>query len=98
MVEDLVFGVGIDAGEGVVEDEDAGAAQQGASDGGALLLAPRKSDAALADGRVVAFGETFDVLGDVGGFGAGFDVVECGFAVLACYAIGNVFAARVAER
>ena len=75
VVEDFVFGVGVDAGEGVVEDEDARAAKQGAGDGGALLLASGEGDAAFADGSVVAFGETFDVVGDVGGFGGGFDVV-----------------------
>ena len=61
VVEDFVFGVGVDAGEGVVEDEDAGAAEEGAGDGGALLLASGEGDAALADGGVVAVGEVFDV-------------------------------------
>src|ERR1035438_3729954 len=73
MVQDFVFGVGVDAGERVVEDQDAGAAQQGAGYGGALLLASGEGDAALAYRRVVAFGEAFDVVGDVGGFGGGFD-------------------------
>jgi len=45
MVEDLVFGVGVDTGQGVVEDEDAGAAEKGAGDGSALLLASGESDA-----------------------------------------------------
>ena len=75
MVEDFVFGVGVDAGEGVVEDQDAGAAEEGAGYGGALLLASGEGDAALAYRGVVAFGETFYVLGDVGGFGGGLDVV-----------------------
>jgi len=76
MVEDFVFSVGVDAGESVVEDENARAAEKGAGDGGALFLASRECDAAFADGRVVAFGETLDVLGDVGGLGGGFDLVE----------------------
>src|SRR5437868_9766566 len=97
MVEDLVFGVGVDAGEGVVEDEDTRAAEQGAGDGGALLLPSRERDAALADGSVIAFGEAFDVLGDVGGFGGGFDVVQLRLAVFLRYAKGNVFADGVAE-
>src|ERR1039458_6056177 len=92
-----MFGLGLDAGEGGVEDEDAGAAEQGAGDGGALLLASGESDAAFADGGVVAFGETFDVLGDVGGFGGSFDVVERGVAVFVRYAEGDVFADGVAE-
>ena len=40
VVEDFVFGVGVHAREGVVEDEDAGITDDGAGDGGALLLAP----------------------------------------------------------
>ena len=39
MVEDLVFRVGVDAGERVIEDEDARAAQNGSGNGRALLLA-----------------------------------------------------------
>ena len=97
VVEDFVFGVGVDAGEGVVEDEDAWAAEQGAGDGGALLLASGEGDAAFADRRVVAFGEAFDVLGDVGGFGGGFDVVKLRLAVFLRYAEGDVFADGVAE-
>ncbi len=62
MVEDFVFGVGVDAGEGVVEDEDAGTAEEGAGDGGALLLASGEGDAALADGGVIAIGEGLDVV------------------------------------
>ena len=46
MVEDFVFRVRVDARERVVEDEDAGAAEQGASDGGALLLASGERDPA----------------------------------------------------
>src|SRR6202023_3675292 len=56
MVEDFVFGMGVDAGEGVVENEDAGAAEKGAGDGGALLLASGGGDAAFADGGVGGFG------------------------------------------
>src|SRR6202035_2521439 len=85
------------AGEGVVEDEDAGAAEKGAGDGGALLLASGECDAAFADGGVIAFGETFDVLGNVGGFGGGFDVVQLRLAIFLRYAEGDVFADGVAE-
>src|ERR1035438_3479092 len=74
MVQDFVFGVGVYAGEGVVEDQNARAAQEGAGDGGALLLASGEGDAALADRRVVAFGKTLDVVRDVGGLGGGFDL------------------------
>src|SRR5208282_2829254 len=98
MVEDLIFGVGVDAGEGIVEDENTRAAENRAGDGGALLLASGESNAALAHHGVVTFGETRDVLGDVSGFGGGFDVVERGVAVFARYAVCDVFADGVAEK
>ena len=98
VVEDLVFGVGVNAGESVVENEDSRAAEQGAGYGGALLLASGESDAALAYGGFVAFGKTFDVVGYVGGFGGGLDVVWRGFSIFLGYAIGYVCADGVAEK
>src|SRR5260370_8088354 len=53
------------------EEKDAGIADDGAGDGGALLLSARKSDAALADYRFILIRETFDVgieAGDFRGF------------------------------
>ena len=67
--EDLLFGVGVDGGERVVEDEDARVADEGAGDGGALLLAAGEGDAALADHGVEAAREFEDLVGDVGGRG-----------------------------
>ena len=64
--EDALFGVGVYAGEGVVEDEDVGVADDGAGDGGALFLAAGEGEAALADHGVEAFGELEDLGGDVG--------------------------------
>src|SRR5579871_5923088 len=49
VIENFVFRVGIDAGEGVVENQNFGIADQGAGNGGALLLASGEGDAALAD-------------------------------------------------
>src|SRR5260370_21781480 len=43
------------------EEKDAGIADDGAGDGGALLLSARKSDAALADYRFILIREAFDV-------------------------------------
>ena len=40
--EDSLFRVSVDAGQGVVEDEDGGTAQQGAGNGGALFLPARQ--------------------------------------------------------
>src|ERR1700720_1042477 len=59
--EDALFSLCIDAGKGVVEDEDARVADDGAGDGGALLLSAREGDAALADNRFVLVGEAFDI-------------------------------------
>lgn len=73
-VEDALFGVGVDAGEGVVEDEDARVADDGAGDGGALLLAAGEGDAALADHGVEALGELEDLGGDVGDGGGFLDL------------------------
>ena len=73
--EDLLFGVGVYAGQGVVEDQDGGIAEDGAGDGGALLLAAGESDAALADDGAEAGRELEDLVGDVGGAGGGFDLL-----------------------
>src|SRR5947208_3246935 len=53
MVEDLFFGVGVDAGKSVVEDEDTRVADDGARNRGPLLLAAREGDAAFANDGVV---------------------------------------------
>ena len=78
MVQDLVFGMRIDAGESIVEDQDSRIADEGAGDCGALLLASGKGDAALTDHRLVAFGKALDVGGDVGGFGGVVDLLVGG--------------------
>jgi hypothetical protein len=71
----LLFGVGVYAGQGVIEDEDGGIAEDGSRDGGALLLAARKGDAALAYDGAEAAGEFEDLVGDVGGAGGAFDLL-----------------------
>jgi hypothetical protein len=71
-VEDLVFGIGVYAGQGVVEDQDFGVAQDGAGDGGALLLASGEGHPALTDYGAEAGGEFEDFCGDVGGARGGF--------------------------
>src|SRR2546430_16179272 len=68
-VEDALLGLGVDARERVVEDENARIADNGAGDGGALLLPTGKSDAALADHGVVGFAEVLDVAMKTGDFG-----------------------------
>src|SRR5438552_4215278 len=68
-VEDALLGLGVDARERVVEDENARIADNGAGDGGALLLPTGKSDAALADHGFVGFPEVLDVAMKTGDFG-----------------------------
>ncbi len=94
VIEDAFFGVGVNAGEGVVEDQDAWIADESARDGGALLLAARERDAALAHERFVLLRERFDVGSDAGGFGSALDLL-CGGVHCA---EGDVLADGVAEQ
>src|SRR6266852_84175 len=74
--KNALFGLRVDAGEGIVENEDARVTDYGAGDGGALLLAAGQSDAALADNRFVFMGEALDVGIEAGDFGSLADLVE----------------------
>src|ERR1700685_422028 len=69
VVEDFIFRVSIDAGERIVEDEDSWIANQGAGDGGALLLPAGKRNSAFPHKRLIALGKAFNVGGDVGRIG-----------------------------
>src|SRR5229473_6630539 len=60
MVENLVFGVGIHAGERVVENQDARIANDGAGYCCALLLPSRKSYAALAHHGLILFRKVYE--------------------------------------
>ncbi len=61
MPEDRLLCLRIDGGQGVVEDEDLRSQQQCPRQGRALLLAPRKRDAAFADDRGEAVFEVFHI-------------------------------------
>src|SRR5712664_3980989 len=74
--EDALFGLRVDAGEGIVEDEDAGVANDGSGDGGALLLSSRESDAAFADNCFVFMGEALNVGIEAGDFGGLANLIE----------------------
>src|SRR5690242_12517521 len=93
MVEDLVFGLGVNAGECIIEDQNAGIANDSASDGRALLLAAGKRDSAFAHHGAVFVRKGFDVPGDTGSFGSITDVLITGVFG----AEGDVLANRVAE-
>ena len=66
--ENLLFGLGVDGGKGVVEDQDVRIAQQRAGKGGAALLPARKRQAALADHGIVALAEVAHILVDLRDF------------------------------
>src|SRR5437763_15974720 len=65
MIQDLVFGVRIYAGKRIVQNQNAGIANQGAGYCGALLLSAGERDSALANQSFVLFGKLFDVSGYV---------------------------------
>jgi len=67
MVENFILGMCVHTGEGIVENEDPWVAYDGARNSGALLLASRQCNTALAHHGLVLFGKTFDVCRDVGG-------------------------------
>src|SRR5437588_497888 len=56
----LGFGLHVEVGGGLVEDEDRGVAQNGPGDGDALSLAAREVLAVLADLGVIAAGRVHD--------------------------------------
>src|SRR5690606_4516227 len=64
--ENVPFRVGVDGRQGVVENEDPRVANEGSGNRRALLLAPRKGNATLADGRIEAVREVLDVLEQLG--------------------------------
>src|ERR1700722_6183015 len=69
MVEDLVLGVSVHAGERVVENQNLRIPYQGAGNRSALFLATGECNAALAHQRLISLGKTFDVRRDIRRFG-----------------------------
>ena len=61
LFEDALFGVGVHAGQGIVEDQDARIANQRAGEGGALFLTAGESESAFADQRFEAVGELLEL-------------------------------------
>src|SRR6266478_5764328 len=74
--ENALLGLRVDAGERIVEDQDARVADDGAGDSGALFLSTGESDAALADDGFVLMGEAFDVGIEAGDFRGLADLIE----------------------
>src|SRR3954470_8473132 len=65
LLQDLLFGLRIHAGERVIENQYSWRADDGARDSRSLLLSPAQSDPALADHGLISLRESCDVLSDV---------------------------------
>ena len=70
----VVVGLDVQAGHRLIEDEDAGVAQDHPGDRQPLPLPTRQGGAPLADDRVVAVGEADDVVVDLRLTGSGLDL------------------------
>src|SRR5437763_735392 len=66
--QDALLGIRVYRGESVVKDKDRGATQQGACNGGALLLSAGERHPALADDGFEALRKFFELLADMRGF------------------------------
>src|SRR6202007_1255069 len=76
--EDFLLGLCVHAGKGIVQNQDARIANDGASDGRALFLTTRKRDAALANRGFVTGGKILNVAmeaGDLSSFSRAFGIV-----------------------
>ncbi len=68
------FGFAVEVAGGFVQDQDARVLEDYPCQGDALFLAAAQTVAALADDRVVAFGQVHDEIVDIGRPGRGFDL------------------------
>ena len=93
-LQDALFGSGIHAGKGIVQDQDFGIANHGAGNGGALLLAARESDSAFANHRIELRGKLPDFRGDAGDVGG---IVNF-FVGCAIHSKRDIFPQRFAEQ
>ena len=89
------LGLGVHAGGGIVQDEDARVFQEGAGDGDALLLPARKGHAALPHQGIVTIGEGENHVVDGGSAGRGLDF---GLRHCASRPVSDVFPQGAAEQ
>src|SRR5260370_28887712 len=64
VVENFFFGVGINAGQRVVQNENPWVTHNGSGNRGSLLLAAGKGDTALSDHGFIFFDKTLDIRGN----------------------------------
>src|SRR4029077_6180409 len=88
------LGLGIEAGGGFVENEDAWIGENGARDGNPLLLPAGKTYAAFPNDGVVLFLEGFGEFVDAGDLAGGENILFAGFRTRE----GDVFANRSIEK
>src|SRR5438067_13747766 len=69
MVEDLVFGMAVNAVKRIVQNQDPGVADDGAGNGCALLLSSRESYPTLADESPVLLRKIHKISSDIGSLG-----------------------------
>src|SRR5277367_5506274 len=93
LIQDLLFSVGVDARQGIVQNQNAGIAQHGAGDGRALLLSAGKSHAALSDHGLEASGKFIELSANMSRLSGAEDL----FVASRGDAEGDVFAQRLAE-
>src|SRR5438045_9722421 len=87
MVEDLVFGMGVNAGKRIVQNQDPGVADDGAGNGCALLLSSRECYATLADESPVLLRKALNISSDMGGLGCRSDFRVIGLLFVARYVL-----------
>ena len=88
-LEDAAGRFGVEAGGGLVEEQDGRVADHGAGDGDALALPAGEHAAALADAGVVAVGQAQDEVVGVGGRGGGGDVLVGGVGAAPADVVGD---------
>src|SRR5437868_2585674 len=94
VIQDFVFGLSIHAGESVIQHQNSGISNNGASYCSPLFLPAGESYSALTDHGLVAVGKGFNVPGNVSGIGG----VPHFFVSGLIGAEGNVFAYSFAEQ
>src|ERR1051326_8713881 len=67
MIQDFVFGLGVDAGKSVIENQNSRIANQSSGNRGALLLSTRQCEPAFSHGGKVLVWKFLDVFSDIGG-------------------------------
>ena len=83
------FVLGVNAGEGLVEDQYRSVFEEGPGDGDALSLAAGEPDGALADIGIVALGKLGDELVGVGGSGGSFKLFPGGVLLAESKVVGD---------